>query len=143
MSYSEHAYWGYSHPILSPANRVKVFFSMLDSGNKLLSVVINVPSLSSFMPKLSWPTVVKGDTKAPFSITTTLGRVLLLFLDCSTYLWFIPYSWVLSKEASSTIFLSLWSDSTWDWFGLVCFNGISTIVGYLKPNPIYIYILDI
>ena len=29
------------------------------------------------------------------------------------------------------------------WFGLVCFYGISTIVGYLKPNPLYTYILDI
>ena len=25
-------------------------------------------------------------------------------------------------------------------FGLVCFYGISTIVGYLMPNPLYIYI---
>ena len=32
------------------------------------------------------------------------------------------------------------------WFGLVGFYGISTIVGYLMPNPhiyIYIYILNI
>ena len=29
------------------------------------------------------------------------------------------------------------------WFGLVWFNGISTIVGYLIPNPLYTYILDI
>ena len=29
------------------------------------------------------------------------------------------------------------------WFGLVWFYGISTIVGYLKPNPFYTYILDI
>ena len=29
------------------------------------------------------------------------------------------------------------------WFGLVWFNGISTIVGYLMPNPLYTYILDI
>ena len=27
--------------------------------------------------------------------------------------------------------------------GLVCFYGISTIVGYLMPNPVYSYILDI
>ena len=26
------------------------------------------------------------------------------------------------------------------WFGLVDFNGISTIVGYLMPNPFYTYI---
>ena len=29
------------------------------------------------------------------------------------------------------------------WFGLVWFYGISTIVGYLMPNPIYTYILNI
>ena len=28
-------------------------------------------------------------------------------------------------------------------FGLVWFYGISTIVGYLMPNPVYTYILDI
>ena len=28
-------------------------------------------------------------------------------------------------------------------FGLVEFDGISTIVGYLKPNPLYTYILNI
>ena len=29
------------------------------------------------------------------------------------------------------------------WFGLVWFYGISTIVGYLMPNHLYTYILDI
>ena len=29
------------------------------------------------------------------------------------------------------------------WFGLVEFYGISTIVGYLIPNPLYTYILNI
>ena len=29
------------------------------------------------------------------------------------------------------------------WFGLVGFYGISTIVGYLMPNPFYTYILNI
>ena len=26
------------------------------------------------------------------------------------------------------------------WFGLVWFYGISTIIGYLMPNPVYTYI---
>ena len=30
-----------------------------------------------------------------------------------------------------------------DWFGCVWFYGIWTIVGYLNPNPLYTYILDI
>ena len=29
------------------------------------------------------------------------------------------------------------------WFGLVGFYGISTIVGYLIPNPLYTYILNV
>ena len=29
------------------------------------------------------------------------------------------------------------------WFGLVWFYGISTHGGYLMPNPLYTYILDI
>ena len=28
-------------------------------------------------------------------------------------------------------------------YGLVLFYGISTIIGYLMPNPLYTYILDI
>ena len=29
------------------------------------------------------------------------------------------------------------------WFGLVGFYGISTIVGYLIPNFVYVYVLNI
>ena len=29
------------------------------------------------------------------------------------------------------------------WFGLVWFNGISTMVVYLMPNPVYTYVLNI
>ena len=28
------------------------------------------------------------------------------------------------------------------WFGLVWFYGISIIIGYLMPNPLYTYILN-
>ena len=35
------------------------------------------------------------------------------------------------------------SKSTWIEFGSVWFYGISTIVGYLMPNQVYSYILDI
>ena len=30
-----------------------------------------------------------------------------------------------------------------EWFGLVWFCGVSTIVGYLMPNLLYTYVLDI
>ena len=26
------------------------------------------------------------------------------------------------------------------WFGLLVFNGLSTLVGYLMPNLVYVYI---
>ena len=29
------------------------------------------------------------------------------------------------------------------WFGLVGFYGISTLVGYLMPNPLYTHVLNI
>ena len=29
------------------------------------------------------------------------------------------------------------------WFGLIGFYGISTIVGYVIPNPVYTYKVDI
>ena len=35
------------------------------------------------------------------------------------------------------------NNNSFIWFGLVGFYGISTIVGYLMPNPLYTYILDI
>ena len=52
-------------------------------------------------------TVVEGDQKAPFSIATTqrCWGVLLLSLDCAILtLIRTLYWWVLSREASSTIF---------------------------------------
>ena len=46
--------------------------------------------------------------------TEVLESALLFSLDCST-LSLIPtlYCWVLSKEVSSTIFKSIWYDTTW------------------------------
>ena len=39
--------------------------------------------------------------------------------------------------------VSLQGDKSYALFGLGGFHGISTIVGYLMPNPIYTYILNI
>ena len=39
--------------------------------------------------------------------------------------------------------LTTWVQILDDWFSLVWFYDISTIVGYLMPNPLYAYILDI
>ena len=35
------------------------------------------------------------------------------------------------------------SDKENKWLGFILFYGISTIVGYLMPNPLYTYILNI
>ena len=43
----------------------------------------------------------------------------------------------LSREKRDPFWLGL------VWFGLVGFYGISTIVGYLMPNLLYAYILNI
>ena len=64
-------------------------------------------------------TSVKGDPKAPFSIATTPrcrgGRYSFPRI-APLYLWYVPYNTeLLSKEVSSTIFLSLWYETTWDW----------------------------
>ena len=47
---------------------------------------------------------------------------------------------VLSKRSYSLVSLILVSLV---WFSLVSFYGISTTVGYLMPNPVYSYTLDI
>ena len=43
----------------------------------------------------------------------------------------------------STIIGYLMPNPLYIGFGWVWFYGISTIIGYLMPNPLYTYILDI
>ena len=45
--------------------------------------------------------------------------------------------WLFNAKSSLYIYIK------YTGFGLVGFYGISTIVGYLMPNPLYTYILDI
>ena len=55
---------------------------------------------------ISWPSVIEGEPKAPFSITTTpmyRGRCYSFPWIAPLYPWSVPFN-VLSKEASSTIF---------------------------------------
>ena len=52
-------------------------------------------------------------------------------------LWHINYSWLFNAKLSSYVYIR------YIWFGMVVFYGISTIVGYLMPNPLYTYILNI
>ena len=52
-------------------------------------------------------------------------------------LWHINNCRLLNAKSSLYIYIKYIG------FGLVGFYGISTIVGYLMPNPLYTYILDI
>ena len=49
-------------------------------------------------------------------------------------LWHINHCWLFYSRPSSYIYIK------YIWFGLVWFYGISTIAGYLMPNPLYTYI---
>ena len=50
------------------------------------------------------------------------------------FIYMIWFGWVLRHINHCRLFIL---------FGLVWFYGISTIVGYLMPNPLYTYILNI
>ena len=51
-------------------------------------------------------------------------------------LWHINHCRLFNAKSSLYIYIR------YIWFGLVGFYGISTIEGYLMPNPLYTYILD-
>ena len=51
--------------------------------------------------------------------------------------WHISYCWLFNANSSLYIYIKCIS------FDLVGFYGISTIVGYLMPNPIYTYRLSV
>ena len=52
-------------------------------------------------------------------------------------LWHINHCRLLNAKSSLYLYIK------YVWFCLVGFYGISTIVGYLMPNPLYTYILNI
>ena len=52
-------------------------------------------------------------------------------------LWHINYCRLFNAKSSLYIYIK------YIWFDLVGFYGISTIVSYLMPNPLYTYILNI
>ena len=57
------------------------------------------------------------------------------FLHCG--LWHINHCRLFNAKSSLYIYIKYIG------FGLVRFYGISTIIGFLKPNPFYTYILNI
>ena len=52
-------------------------------------------------------------------------------------LWHINHCRLFNAKSSLYIYIK------YIWFGLVDFYGVSTVVGYLMPNPLYTYILNI
>ena len=52
-------------------------------------------------------------------------------------LWYINHCWLFNAKPSLYIYIK------YIWFGLVGFYGISIIVGYSMPNPLYTCILNI
>ena len=52
-------------------------------------------------------------------------------------LWHINHCRLFNAKSSLYIYVK------YIWFGLVWFDGISTIVDYLMPNPLYTYISNI
>ena len=65
-----------------------------------------------------------------------------LYTYISNMIWF---GWVLWHINPCRLFnakSSLYIYIKYIWFGLVGFYGISTLVGYLMPNPLYTYILN-
>ena len=50
-------------------------------------------------------------------------------------LWYINHCRLFNAKSSFYVYIK------YTWFGLVEFYGISTIVGYLIPHPLYMYIL--
>ena len=57
--------------------------------------------------------------------------------ESALVLWHINHFRLFNAKSSLHIYIR------YIWFGLVGFYGISTIVGYLMPNPLYTHILNI
>ena len=82
-----------------------------------------------------------------YGISTTVGYLMpnplytyilnIYMIWFGLVLWHINYCRLFNAKSSLYIYIK------YIWFGLVWFYGISTIVGYLMPNPLYTYILNI
>ena len=68
---------------------------------------------------------------------TLYTYILNIYHLVSWVLWYINHCMLFNAISSLYIYIK------YIWFGLVGFYGISTIVGYLMPNPLYTYILNI
>ena len=71
------------------------------------------------------------------------GEASVLELEECGLVWFNWVLWHISHRRLFNAKSFLYIYIKYIGFGLVGFYGISTILGYLMPNPIYTYILDI
>ena len=100
-----------------------------------------------------------------FSLRSPSTNICFSILTWICYFGIDPHSydvltvilwWLATVNSNPRIVVILFLSSQWDtswhyiyvyirytWFGLVGFYGRSTIVGYLMPNPVYTYTLNI
>ena len=80
-----------------------------------------------------------------YGISTIVGYLMPnpLYTYILTIIWFVRVLWHINHCRLFNAKSSLYIYIKYIGFGLVGFYGISTIVGYLMPNPLYTYILNI
>ena len=80
-----------------------------------------------------------------YGISTIVGYLMPdpLYTYIFNIIWFGLVLWHINHCRLFNAKSSLYIYIKYIWFGLVGFYGISTIVGYLMPNPLYTYILNI
>ena len=83
-----------------------------------------------------------------YGISTIVGYLMLnLFytyiLIIYDLVWFGLVLWHINHSRLFSAKSSLYIHIKYIWFGFVWFYGISTIVGYLMPNLLYTYLLNI
>ena len=79
-------------------------------------------------------------------LTITSFQVIISFDNRHLFAHSYGFGWLLWHINHCRLFnaiSSLYIYIKYIWFGFVGFYSISTIVGYLMPNPLYTYILDI
>ena len=85
--------------------------------------------------KQCFPTANSLDNISPYLLGDHHTYIIWGLVDW--VLWYINLCRLFNAKSSLYIYIK------YIWFGLVGFYGISTIVGYLMPNPLYTYILNI
>ena len=101
------------------------------------SVVRRLPNLLNCV--LCYQNITKLLTRPNISLSWNFH----LFLVSVQRGWFGCVLWHINHCRLFNAKSSLYIYSKYIWFGFVGFYGISTIVGYLMPNPVYTYILNI